>query len=193
VTIVAGVHGVATPADVGYGKAWAEALSGHIGDLVVDEVRWDSTGTLVGDVRLTLTNKRWRNRQIDMVCDALRDGIAHKMIIAHSMGTVFVAEALRRMDSEIGTVFIGSPLNHPVWKNALRTVGVGGPTPGTPQNFWNEDDMVASGRFLKAKPPQWCKSNRVAVAGRLGRAVEHDAELYLANRLVAETVGSLCI
>lgn len=186
------VHGINTPADVPYGGDWSDALGI---DCEVTEARWDSTGSVAGDVFKILLNKRERNKAVGAVTMQLRDFEARsgpKLLLAHSMGEPLLLEAVRRVQPNLPIITLGGPLSHPFFGNTLATVGLRKPTPGEPPlRFWNRHDGVCCSRFLGARQPSWMEAARIAVAGDTGWVVEHDAVLYLENDNVRRAVRAL--
>lgn len=188
------VHGINTPLDVPYAGDWKAALD--LGDIEVVEARWESTGTVTGDVFKILLHKREREEAIKAVEDQLRDFVEmpgeRKLLLAHSMGEPLLCAAERRVQSGLPIITVGGPLSHPVFGNALASVGLRRPTPGKPPiRFWNRHDGVSCSRFLGARQPGWMDPVRIAVAGDKGWVVEHDATLYLANENVRRVVRAV--
>jgi hypothetical protein len=190
--LVFAVHGINTPAEVPYAADWREALGF---DCEVVEARWDSTGSVVGDVFKILLNKRERNKAVGAITSQLRDFVERdgpKLLLAHSMGEPLLLEAVRRVQPDLPIATIGGPLSHPFFGNTLATVGLRKPTPGdAPLRFWNRHDGVCCSRFLGARQPSWMNATRIAVAGDTGWVVEHSAVLYLEHDNVRRAVRAL--
>jgi len=180
------VNGINTPPAYPLEREVRKTLLENDIDVDVCSGRWVSTGSIRRDIQKTLFNRQWREEQIGIVqkalvqlADNIEDRECMGCVLAHSMGSVFAAEAERREQTHLPFVFVGSPYNHPIWKAALATAGLMRSMPLTPWNFHNDDDPVTTSKFLGARPPSWMKNERVAIAGHAGLAKEHMISEYI--------------
>lgn len=198
---VLAVHGVDTPEGFPFSQYVRDALAETGINVTVETAWWESAGKIGADIMDTMMNAGWRNeqlRQLTAHLDAFGSNVIehedNAVIIAHSMGSVFIHEAERRVQTGFPVVYVGSPFTHPVWKAAFRAIGLYRPGPGEPLSFYNYDDPVCcwrtAPRFLKARPPKWCRNVRVA-SHEGGFANEHDIAVYLKHPHVAHAVSQL--
>lgn len=193
VPAILAAHGIHTAPDDHYGPGWKVALGSGFEDARLIEWRWESTGTVSGDVFKIMLRKSAREEAIQDMLDALLDFMdlpnRKKLLLVHSMAEPLACAVMRRVQCEIPLVSIGGPLSNPLFAGALSAVGLRSPTPGKrPVRFWNNNDGVCCSRVFGARQPHWMDAIRIAVAGDTGWIVEHDATLYLEN----ENVRAAC-
>jgi hypothetical protein len=173
------IHGINTPLSRSYAAAWRAALDLNV---IIEEARWQSSGSIANDVFQICVNPLTREENIDDITEEVRD-------FCREPGEKLLLAAERRLATGLPIITIGGPLSHPVFGPALAAVGLRKPTPGEPPlRFWNEHDGVCCSRFLGARQPAWMGAVRIAVAGDTGWVVEHDAALYLQNENVRRAV-----
>lgn len=187
------IPGINTPEEYPFEEEIQEVLQQRLAgflrgrSLCIERGRWRSTGTISLDIARILNPLSGFAEEETKRLAALLLAFAQsggRVVLAHSMGTVLVAAAERLAQSGLRFVFIGSPLNHPVWQNALKTRGYNKPMPGElPLNYYNLEDLVCASRILGSRPPAWMESQEVNIPGT-HFVQEHDACAYLRNRLV---------
>lgn len=179
---VAVVHGINSgPIEVAELCADVERLVSGIVEgvpTVYSAVRWESTGTIAGDV-WGMRSKAWLD---DHVGEVTRQMFRARpdIVVAHSLGVPLAHTALTRSGIRAPLVGLGSPMGHPVVGRYLSMAGLRPAVRrGTIRvDIWNRDDAVCclAGR-LHSKLEGW-RSVRVAVAGRLGLE-EHSHKRYI--------------
>lgn len=196
------VHGIATPKGYPFATECEKALSKSKITVHATCGCWDSSGEVVPDIRLTITDRMWREKQIETVAEDLTNFAAvvearpdvTAVLIGHSMGSVFLNEAERRLRTGIPLVYIGSPFSHPIWKQAFRAIRLYRKPGQRPKLFYNYDDDVSSSRVFSrgvALPPRWTDAVRVAEAGKGAFVEEHGHVGYLENANVARCIRTI--
>ena len=190
---IAYIHGVNTPASFDCKMQVESVLAVHGLDVDCCVVRWDSHGAIEDMAKFTL-NDAWRTEQVNVVADTLveyddpgRPVMTPKVLVAHSLGTVLVAAALRRMPGmALKTIFLGSPWHNAFARTGFEALGIRGPLAITPWSFYNNDDEICGGSY--AREISWAHNTRIAYAGDSAPFVEHDPAWYLRHQLVGAKV-----
>lgn len=166
------VHGINTPPDYSLVDNWGPFFP----RARVRESRWDSTGSIVGDVKLIATSRDFADDSLGKVCDSVRGA---NMIVAHSMGTVWVLELMRRNPKLFDNVIVwlfGSPCSNALIRPMLEFRGLLQDPGRVVPHYWNRDDIVCAVSQW-ASHPAYTEPRYVSIAGR---SFEHPMEKYLA-------------
>lgn len=172
------VHGINTKRDYPIREKWGPLLPWD--DLIIDVAWWPSTGSVFGDVARISASSSFHDECLHEVSEGIHNP---DLIIAHSMGTVWIIELFiedpsRFENTEI--VLVGSPCSHFILRNLLRVRGVLSHEPLKEAgrvftHLFNRDDQVCA-LSQWASHPFYTRPVPVAIGGR---GFEHPMEDYL--------------
>lgn len=196
------VHGVAHDAEAQakFGDWWTSSIRESAYSAIhTTPIRWGSTGSGPVDSSRILRDKTFREAAIADVRSGLRkwwleySEHPHKVIIAHSMGTVLASAALEGL--QVPLINIGSPITHPLYGTALSLVGLG--KGRAFRTLQNRDDGICAlgtplGRWARSAPG-WNAEFVDVEAGPLPWPHEHPQDLYFKHprfrQVLLEAVG----
>lgn len=202
---IAAIHGVNTGAieQQRFHREWQDTLcaAAGSGSYEVTGIPWPSIGTAAGDGLRLFWDVRAREAAIASVVYGLKRWLEKpgpRVIVAHSMGTVLVLEALRVMGGGVPIVGIGSPATHPLLARRLAFAGYlrSVQRKRRPTTIQNKDDGVCAlrlpfgGRLTMASGAYLSEWIDVEPDKPVGWAAEHGADLYLAHETTLRAIES---